>query len=212
MVTATKSVKVDLKQQLRHLYRPSAAHPELVTVPKMNFLMVDGKGDPNESKDFQEAIEALYGVAYTLKFMLKKEDAMQDFSVMPLEGLWWQAGRKKLDMDNKGVWSWTLMIPMPAHVKKIQVNRAVKQLADKKNPPALGSVRFESFREGKAVQIMHIGPYAEERPTIEKLHAFAKDNGFALDGKHHEIYLGDPRRAAPEKLKTIVRQPVVRKK
>lgn len=203
------ATKVDLKKEMKEIYRASARQVSYVNVPAMNFLMIDGRGDPNESQRFQEAIGALYGVAYTLKFALKQEGLQ--FSVMPLEGLWWAPGRKRLQTGKKDAWRWTLMIALPGQVKKTQVNKAIKELAAKKNPPALQDVRFERFREGRAVQIMHIGPYAEEGPTIEKLHAWAKDNGFRLAGKHHEVYMGDPRRSAPEKLKTIIRQPVEKK-
>jgi hypothetical protein len=207
-----KAVKVDMKKDLKQYYQPSAKTVSLVEVPELKFLMLDGSGYPSdESTQFQQAIETLYGMAYTLKFMLKSEGQKPDFTVMPLEGLWWMKGGKKFDQANKDEWLWTLMIAVPDFVEAADVKRAMKMLEQKKNPPALSKVEFRSVAEGQAVQIMHIGPYSQEGPTIEKLHAFARENGLKLRGKHHEIYMGDPRRTAPEKLKTVVRQPVSQK-
>jgi hypothetical protein len=169
--------------------------------------MIDGVGDPNTSKEYQEALEALYGVSYTLKFMLKKEVGA-DFTVMPLEGLWWMPGQAAIDFSNKAKWHWTSMMAQPDPVAKTEFGKAVEELRKKRNPPALSKIRFEAFHEGLSVQIMYFGPYAAEGPTIEKLHEFAKESGYKLRGKHHEIYLSDPRRTAPEKLKTVIRQPV----
>lgn len=202
------ATKVDLKKELSELYRPSVKAVSLVEVPPMNFLMIDGQGDPNTSEDFQEVIEALYGLSYTLKFMLKKTAPEQDYTVMPLEGLWWTEGPEGFDVEHKEFWQWTLMIMQPEHIAGQHVMEAASQLKEKKNPHLLDRVRFERFDEGLSVQIMYIGPYAEEGPTIEKLHQYAREHGYSLAGKHHEIYLGDPRRSAPEKLKTIIRQPV----
>ena len=202
------ATKVDLKKELSELYRPSAKEVSLVDVPPMNFLMIDGQGDPNTSKDFQDAVEALYGLSYTLKFMLKKTAPEHDYTVMPLEGLWWTEGQEGFDVENKGAWQWTLMIMQPEHITGEHVMEAAAQLKEKKDPHLLDRVRFERFDEGPTLQIMYIGPYAEEGPTIEKLHQYAREHGYSLAGKHHEIYLGDPRRTAPEKLKTIIRHPV----
>jgi hypothetical protein len=199
--------KVDLKKQLKPLYAPSAKAPVLVDVPKMSFLMVDGAGDPNTAPEFQETCNALYGVAYTLKFSLKKQGGA-DFAVMPLEGLWWGEGLRDFLTSDKSDWNWTLMIALPDFLTVEQVRAAAEQLKKKKDSPAIGKVRFEAFHEGPAVQILHIGPYAAEGPTVERLVQFATEKGYELAGKHHEIYLGDPRRCAPEKLKTILRQPV----
>lgn len=201
--------KIDMKQQFKELYRPSAKKVSLLEVPEMIFLMIDGSKYPEEgSPEFQEAIGALYGMAYTLKFMLKGEGVQTDFTVMPLEGLWWMQGNSGFDPDNKEGWRWTLMIAMPPHITEDEFKRAKAELKKKKDPPALGKVRLRKFSEGKAVQIMHIGSWSEEGPTIEKLHAYARENGLKIKGKHHEIYMSDPRRTAPEKLKTVVRQPV----
>jgi hypothetical protein len=199
--------KIDLRKDLKHLYQPSAKEVELVRVPKFNFLMIDGEGDPNNSKSFQEAVQALYTVAYTLKFMIKKEKSV-DYPVMALDGLWWMEDMLQFSMENRAKWRWTLMILQPSVVTKALFSKALKQAMEKKGLPALAKIRLESYTEGLSVQIMHIGPYAEEAPTIQRLHADAKERGCEPRGKHHEIYLGDPRKTKPEKLKTVIRQPI----
>ncbi|NNL78036.1 MAG: hypothetical protein HKO68_17020, partial [Desulfobacterales bacterium] len=157
---------------------------------------------------FKDAVEALYSVSYTLKFMIKKGELGIDYGVMPLEGLWWADDMSQFSVEKKEQWKWTLMIMQPELVTTELLNKAIAQVEKKKNPAALSQLRFESFAEGRAAQIMHIGPFAEEGPTIERLHHFITENGFKLTGKHHEIYLSDIRRAAPEKWKTIIRQPL----
>ncbi len=200
--------KFDYKKDLKELYFPPAKNPVLVEVPEMNFVMADGSGDPNTSKDFQEAVEVLYGLSYTAKFSLKKQGTGAEYVVPALEGMWWSPGGDALNVEAKDKWLWTLMIMQPPAVTAELIASASDELRRKKNPAALDRVRFETFTEGLCAQIMHIGPYSEERPTIEKLHAFIRESGHTLRGKHHEIYLGDPRRTAPEMLKTVVRQPV----
>lgn len=200
--------KIDFRRQLKHLYRPSTKKIEIVDVPEMNFLMVDGKGDPNTSKEFKDAIEALYPVSYTLKFMVKKGEMEIDYGVLPLEGLWWSEDVSAFLTGNKDVWKWTLMIMQPEFITKAMVKEALAEVDRKKSPVSLPLVRFESFKEGKSAQIMHVGPFSEEGPTIEKLHAFIEENGSKPTGRHHEIYMSDIRRAAPEKWKTIIRQPM----
>jgi len=200
--------KIDLKKELKQLYQPSPNEVVLVDVPRMNFLMIDGQGDPNTSQEFQEATDALYGVSYGIKFALKKQGLGPEYTVMPLEGLWWMAGGGEFDMEARDAWRWTLMIMQPDHVTGEVVERATDHLKEKKDPPGLAGMRFEPFHEGLSAQIMHIGPYAEEGPTIQRIHDFAKEQGSRLLGKHHEIYLGDPRRTKPERLKTVLRQPV----
>ena len=200
--------KIDYKKQLKHLYKPSAAKVEIVEVPKMNFLMVDGEGDPNKAKSFSDAIEALYPVSYTLKFMVKKGEMGIDYGVMPLEGPWWADDMSAFTSGNKDAWKWTVMIMQPKFITPKMVEAAIAEVKKRKNPVALPLVRFETFHEGKAAQIMHIGPFSEEGPTIEKVHAFIEAQGSQRVGKHHEIYLSDIRRASPEKWKTIVRQPM----
>jgi len=204
--TMANAVKTELARILKELYRPSAKKPEIVEVPEMNFLMVDGSGAP-ESQTFMEAVGVLYGVSYTLKFMLKKA-ARAEYKVMPLEGLWWMKGTRDFDVKRRDDWQWRVMIAQPDAVTAADVAQARDEQQKKKDPPGLDRLKFKSFTEGKAVQIMHIGPYSTEGPTIKGLHAFAKESGLKLTGKHHEIYMGDPRRSAPEKLKTIIRQPV----
>lgn len=200
--------KIDHKKQLKHLYSPSAKKVEIVDVPQMNFLMIDGEGDPNTSKSFSDAIEALYPLSYTLKFMIKKGQMGIDYCVMPLEGLWWADDMSAFTTGNKDAWKWTLMIMQPEVVTPEMVKEAMEEVQRKKKPVSLPLVRFEAFKEGKAAQIMHIGPFSEEGPNIEKVHSFIESNGSHRIGKHHEIYLSDIRRAAPEKWKTIVRQPM----
>jgi len=198
--------KIDYKKKLKHLYKPSAKKVEMVEVPQMNFLMVDGEGDPNTSKLFSDAIEALFPLAYTLKFMVKKGDIGFDYGVLPLEALWWADDMSAFTTGNKDSWKWTIMIMQPEFITREMVEKATNEVEKKKKPVSLPLVRFESFNEGKAAQTMHIGPFSEEGPTIEKVHLFIEEKGSQRIGKHHEIYLSDIRRAAPEKWKTIVRQ------
>lgn len=204
--------KIDLRKEWKHLYSPSSKAPEVVDVPTLQFVAVDGElvpGElPGESAQFQEAIQALYGAAYTLKFMSKqrKENPI-DFPVMALEGLWWSTSGA-FDFNRPADWCWRLMIMQPEHITQEMLQEALEQLERKKPSPALGKVNLVEFCEGLSIQIMHIGPYAEEPATIARLHAFADEHGYRLRGQHHEIYLGDPRRAAPERLKTILRLPV----
>jgi hypothetical protein len=200
--------KIDFKKQLKHLYQPSASEIVRVEVPEMNFLMVDGEGDPNTSKSFSDAIEALYPVAYTLKFMVKKGPLALDYGVMPLEGLWWSEDMSAFVTGNKDAWKWTVMIMQPEFITREMVKEAIGEVARKKKPVSLPLVRFESFTEGKAAQTLHIGHFSEEGPTIEKVHASIEKNGCCRVGKHHEIYLSDLRRTAPEKWKIIIRQPL----
>ena len=199
--------KIDYKKELKHLYRSSAKKVEVVEVPKMNFLMIDGDGGPNHPT-FQNAIEVLFPLSYTLKFMIKKSDIGIDYGVLPLEGLWWADDMSSFINDKKDDWKWTLMIMQPELVKKEMVVKAIEEVRKKKNPVALPLVRFESFSEREVAQIMHIGPFSEEGPTVEKVHTFIENSGKQLSGKHHEIYLSDIRRTAPARLKTIIRQPM----
>jgi hypothetical protein len=201
------SSALDYKKELKHLYRPSAKAYAVVDVPPMNFLMIDGHGDPNTAQEYQEAVEALYAVAYALKFTSKKEKGM-DYVVPPLEGLWWAENMETFTTEDKSAWDWTMMIMQPEWVTRDMFEKALKQVEKKKDLPALSKLRLEAYHEGLSVQILHIGPYDAEAPTIAGMHAFAAENGYQLAGKHHEIYLGDPRRVAPEKLKTVLRQPV----
>ncbi|MDE3090429.1 MAG: GyrI-like domain-containing protein [Chloroflexota bacterium] len=205
--------KLDLRKDLKYLYSPSAKKVEIVDVPKMNFLMLDGVGNPNTSQEYQDALGALYNVAYTLKFMLKlKIKPAVDYPVMALEGLWWVEGVEQFTMEQlmgrKDEWKWTMMIMQPDIITRDLVAQAIDEARRKKDSPSLDKIRLERYNEGRCAQIMHIGPYSAEQPTIERLHAFIKESGHALRGKHHEIYMGDPRRTKPERLKTILRQPM----
>ncbi len=199
--------KIDYKKELKHLFAPSAKEPMIVDVPAMNFLMIDGKGDPNTAKEYKEAVETLFAVSYAVKFMIKKGKQAIDFGVLPLEGLWWTPDMKDFSVERKDEWLWTMMILQPEVVTKTLIDEAIESVRKKKNPAALAKLRWEKFHEGKSAQIMHIGPFADEAPTIEKLHTFITESGSALCGKHHEIYLSDPRKADPRKMKTIIRQP-----
>ena len=199
--------KINYKKKLQHLYKPSVKEVEIVEVPQMNFLMIDGDGGPNHPT-FQNAIEVLFPLSYTLKFMIKKSDIGIDYGVLPLEGLWWADDMSSFIKDKKDDWKWTLMIMQPELITNEMVVEAVNQVRVKKNPTSLPLVRFESINEGKVAQIMHIGPFSEEGPTVQKLHSFIEDSGKKIIGKHHEVYLSDIRRAAPEKWKTIIRQPM----
>jgi len=203
--------KVDFKQVFKAYYSPKPGQPEIITLPKMQFVMVDGKGDPNNSAQFQNAIGALYGIVYGLKFGRKKAGLQPDYSIGPLQALWWSDQGKDFASIQKKDWSWTLMIWLPDFINAKEVQEQVDLVKVKKPNPALDGAHLESFNEGTVVQIMHIGPYDAEQPNIELIHDFARQHGYQLDGKHHEIYLGDPRRAKPEKLRTIIRQPIRRK-
>jgi len=201
------TTKVDLKHEQPELYS-AARRPGLVEVPELAFLMIDGHGDPNRAPEYAQAVEAIYAIAYTAKFIVKRSPDGIDFAVMPLEGLWWTPDYSTFTTDDKSAWDWTMMIAQPEQVTAEVVEKARANAARKKSLGAIGRVRLELFREGRVAQVMHIGPYATEGPTIQSLHAFIAEKGYERAGKHHEIYLGNPRRSAPEKMKTIVRQPV----
>ena len=201
--------KIDYKKQLSEFYGAKVGKPVTVKVPKINYLMIDGHGDPNKSKQYVDAIQTLYAVAYTIKFMVKKELG-KDFGVMPLEGLWWTEKMADFKVDDKSNWLWTAMIMQPDFITKEMFERAVKQATEKKNPVSIEKIRFEAYDEGRSAQVIYVGPYSGEGPTIMKLHEYIIGQGGKLDGTnkhHHEIYLGDPRRTDPSKLKTIIRQP-----
>jgi hypothetical protein len=203
------ATKVDLKREFGALYSPGR-EPVLVDVPELPFLMIDGHGDPNTSPAYAEAVQAIYQVAYTLKFTIKRSEGGIDYGVMPLEGLWWVPDMTTFSTADKSQWDWTMMILQPDVVTMDMVERAKDAAAAKHPSEALARIRLERFDEGESAQVMYVGPYADEGPTIQRLHAFIDQQGLMRRGKHHEIYLGDPRRSAPEKLKTIIRQPVER--
>ena len=199
--------KIDLKNELRELYYPSAKQVTTVNVPVFNFLMIDGEGDPNTSQQYKEAVEALFSVSYAIKFMLKKGRGI-DYGVMPLEGLWWADDMKTFSLERKEGWKWTSVIMQPNHVSAEEVALGIEQTRKKKGLKVLSTLRFESYPEGLAAQIMHIGPFSTEQANIKKIHEYILNSGHTLVGKHHEIYLSDPRKTDPEKLKTILRQPM----
>ena len=201
------SEKIDHKKDLKHLYRPSKKAPVIVEIPTMNFLMIDGKGAPNNSKEYSDAVSALYSLAYSVKFKIKKSSGI-NYSVMPLEGLWWVEDMSLFSVDSKEDWLWTMMIMQPDLVLKETVVSSREEVIKKKGLPLLEKIEYKSYAEGLTVQLMHIGPYADEAPNIVKMHNFAFEQGYKLRGKHHEIYLNDPNRTAPEKLKTVIRQPL----
>nr|WP_274609373.1 GyrI-like domain-containing protein [Mesorhizobium sp. 131-2-5] len=195
---------------MKAFWQPPAGVFSLVDVPKLQFAMIDGKGDPNTSEEYRHAIEWLYSVSYPLKFMSKKELG-KDYGVAPLEGLWWAEDMSSFLTGDKDLWSWTMMIMQPDWIPAEMFEAALEKARAKLGQPP-ESLRLQSFHEGLAVQIMHIGPYSAEGPTILRLHEeFLPANGLVESGKHHEIYLGDPRKAAPEKLKTVIRQPVTKR-
>lgn len=198
--------KIDYKKDLKDLYNPSSKIVLLVDVPEMNFLMVDGKGDPNHSQEYAEAVEVLFQVSYALKFMVKKGTLSIDYGVMPLEGLWWAEDMSAFTAGDKSDWLWTMMIMQPEFVTKEMVEKAIQDVKKKKNPAAISKLRFEAYAEGKSAQIMHIGPFSDEGPTVEKVHQFIDAIG-KRRGKHHEIYLTDIRKADPARWKTVIRQP-----
>ncbi len=195
----------DWKKDLKPLYSPPKGKFTFVDVPPLNFLMLDGHGDPNVAPEYTQAVEALYSLAYTIKFARKAQGV--EFPAGPLEGLWWVADPTQFTMADKSTWDWTAMILQPDAVTPEVVEAARAEAIRKKGLPALEQVRFETYHEGPSVQTLYLGAYADEGPTIAALHRYAEEQGYALHGKHHEIYLGDPRRSAPEKLKTIIRQP-----
>ncbi len=199
---------IDLKKTLKTLYAPSARDFALVDVPPLNFLMIDGAGDPNSAPAYSEAVEALYALAYALKFQSKREQG-RDYSVMPLEGLWWSDDMATFSVERKGDWRWTMMILQPDWITAEQVAAMRAETERKKGLPALSRIRFEQYHEGLSFQILHIGSYADEAPTLYRLHhEVMPAQGYEFAGNHHEIYLSDPRRTDPAKLKTILRQPV----
>jgi hypothetical protein len=198
--------KIDLKKEFKDFYKVSAIEVGFVTVPPIEFLMIDGRGAP-AGEEYMNAVPALYSLAYTMKFAAKKDGV--DYTVMPLEGLWWAEDMAAFTENRQDEWEWTAMIATPDFVTDAQLASAKEAVKQKKgNLPGLDEVRLEVFNEGLSAQITHMGSYDAEGPTIERLHAAIKSNGYMLRGKHHEIYLNDPSRTAIEKVKTIIRQPV----
>ncbi len=197
----------DIDREAAGLLRATKT-PRLVDVPELTFLMVDGRGDPNTAPAYRHALETLYPLSYALKSAVTKAGG-PTHKVGPLEGLWWARDMGAFfEVVDRAAWEWTMMIRQPGTVMADLVERVSAEVGAKKHLPALDLVRFGALTEGRAAQVLHVGPYPAEGPTIARLHAFVAEQGLHLAGKHHEIYLGDPRRAAPEKLRTIIRQPV----
>ena len=198
--------KIDFKKSRPDSFKASTKFT-LVKFPKYSYLMVDGKGDPNTAPEYIKAIELLYSTAYTLKFA-RKESGARDFGVPPLEGLWWAKDYKSFSDRDKSKWFWTMMIMMPDDLSQTEFKKATTKVKAKKGFDT-ELVRLDYLTEGTCVQYLHVGPYSEEGPRIREMHeVFIPENGLAPKGKHHEIYLGDPRKSDPKKLKTIIRQPV----
>ena len=199
--------KIDIKKQLPALYRVSSKEVVEVDVPALKFLMIDGIGDPNTSPGYARAIEALFSASYTTKFAVKRGDLGVDYGVMPLEGLWWADDWSVFTTTDRSRWKWTMMIHQPGFVPEEVVHQAIHDVISKKGLEAAKKLRLEEFHEGRCAQILHVGPFSEEGPTIERVHEFIGARS-AKRGKHHEIYLSDIRRPAPAKWKTILRQPM----
>ncbi len=208
--------KTDFKKTDPELYKGKAGRFDVIDVPALPFLMIDGKGNPNTASEYVDAVSALYPLAYNIKFHSKIK-LEKDYVVPPLEGLWWADDMSAFCNDDKDQWQWTMMIRQPdwitadivEQMKQQVLAKDVKKKDSELNPDALASIRFETYHEGLSVQVLHIGPYSDEGPILKQLHEqFVPDNGYTMTGKHHEIYLSDPRKTSPEKLKTILRQPV----
>ncbi len=196
---------IDLKKTYRDHYTARAT-PSIVDVPERRFLMIDGHGDPNTSQEYADAVQTLYPVAYGLRAAVKAATG-DAYTVMPLEGLWWVPDMADFDPADKSSWFWTAMICLPDAVTETTGQEVIAAVSRKKALPAGSKARVEAFHEGPAGQILHLGSYADEASNIDELHRFIADNGHSLAGKHHEIYLSDPRRTDAAKLRTIIRQP-----
>ncbi|UHQ24961.1 GyrI-like domain-containing protein [Lysobacter sp. 5GHs7-4] len=200
--------KYDIKKACKALYGAPAGRFERVEMPAMQYLMIDGAGDPNTAPAYVAAVEALYTASYTLKFMSKAE-LKRDYVVPPLEGLWWAEDWSDFVARRKERWRWTMMIAVPEFVPAAMAEKAIAQAIEKKGLAALSPLRVARLEEGLVVQTLHVGPYDDEGPTLQKLHQeFLPAQGLVPAGHHHEIYLSDPRKTAAAKLKTVLRQPV----
>lgn len=200
--------KIDRKRDLKHLYAAPTAASTIVDVPEFPFLMIDGRGDPNTSQAYRDAVASVFAVSYALKFALKRVPGGIDHAVMPLEGLWWVEDPSAFSLEDKSNWCWTAMVLQPEAITPELVAEAIAASRRRRSLPA--EPRLERFREGPAAQVLHVGPFAEEPPTVARLDAFIAAQGYERTGKHHEIYLTDPSRTAPEKLRTVIRHPIRR--
>jgi len=200
--------KFDFKKELKHLYSPSKKDFAVVDVPPMSFLQIDGHGDPNTADEYKQAVETLFALAFNIKFRSKKELG-RDYVVPPLEGLWWAEDMDSFITRDKNQWDWTMMIMQPDWISAEMVSASIATVGGKKDLPALPKVEFSTYNEGLSVQILHLGSYDDEGPTIHRMHhEWMPTNGYTENGVHHEIYLSDPRKTVPEKLRTVLRQPI----
>lgn len=183
--------------------------PEIVDVPERRFLMIDGEGDPNTSTAYVDVVESLYPIAYGLRASVKKATG-DAYVVMPLEGLWWADDMSRFEVTDKSNWLWTMMICLPDAATDEMAAEVIPAVTAAKDLAAGTRARVDSVTEGEAAQVLYIGPYADEGPTIASLHAFIAEAGGELSGRHHEIYLSDPRKSEPSRLRTIIRQPLLR--
>lgn len=197
----------DVKRDLKSCYAPTNTDWALVEVPDQAFIAIDGAGDPNTVARYGDAVAALYAVAYTAKFAAKA--AGHDFVVAPLEGLWWSDDLDAFTSGTRDAWQWRMLISMPAWVTAGDVEKARDTALAKKELPAIAEVRHTTLSEGRCAQALHHGPYADEAPLLARLHdEWLGEHGLAMRGVHHEVYLSDPRRTAPDRLRTVLRQPV----
>jgi hypothetical protein len=198
----------DFRKQVGALYT-APRDPVVVRVPVLKYLMITGRGDPAKGKEFGEAVQALYTLAYTLKFSGKPGSRQREMPVLPMEALWWMAGRKGWSTNApRSAWRWQAMLAMPGFVTEAMLAKVRKDALAKKPMPSLRKVHLKAWKEGRCAQVLHVGPYAAEGPTIKRLHEFIREQGHRLAGRHHEIYLSDPGRTSPKNLKTILRQPM----
>ena len=192
------------------MYKVSDKAPVVVDVPLLKIISIEGKGNPNTSLEFKNAVEALFPVAFKIKFASKKELG-KDYTVMPLEGLWWTEDMNEFSIENKDNWLWKVFIVQPDFITEDMFESSIEEVKKKKDLLSISKLRFETFSEGLSVQVLHVGSYDDEPKTVKMLHDFIAERGYSFDGlvqKHHEIYLSDMRKTASEKLKTILRQPV----
>lgn len=198
----------DLKKEMKEFYGQKAGGPSIVDLPPFKYLTIEGQGDPNTSKEYTEALNALYSTAFAIKFMIKKSPLAIDYGVMPLQGLWWADDMASFTEARRDLWKWRMMILQPEFVTRDNFHTAISEVRRKKNPPMLDKLELEVYAEGLSAQILHVGPFTGEPATIRRLHSFIMDSGYRLRGLHHEIYLTNITRTDPSKWKTIIRQPM----
>lgn len=201
--------KIDLRKKYHDLYSPSKKDFSIIEIPPLQYLMIDGSGDPALSQRYMDSIQTLFSLSYTLKFNLKKSQGI-DYTVMGLEGLWWMPDMKEFSLANRSRWLWTSMMLQPDFITPDLFEEARKQVTARGKAPLAAETRLETYIEGPSCQILYLGAYPDEAPTIAAMHKFIAENGYQPTLKHHEIYLSDMRRVAPEKNRTILRQPVTK--